>query len=160
MTEVEARPVFAALGRISAQEACRQIIEQIPAKEGITHEQAVDEVAELCGYRHTLATVRAAMLSASDALLADGALGVVPRPGVGWVRMDDAAVVRHAQGHLDKSRRAVVRAGTAVAVANPERLSWEERQTRDRIAESARRVQELAGRRAQRLRPVPPALGA
>lgn len=153
----EHRPPFAALGRISAVEACRHLIEQLPPKEGITHTQAVDEVAELCGYRHTLTTVRGAMLEASEALLRDGGLGVAARPGVGWVRMDDSAAVRHAQGHLDKSRRAVVRAGAAATAADPERLSWEERHTRDAIADSARRTQEIVGRRGRRLRPLPPA---
>lgn len=153
------RPSFASLGRISAVEACRELIQALPAKEGITHAQAVDEVAELCGYKHTLETVRAAMHAASEDVLADGGLGVEPRRGVGWVRMDDPAAVRHAQGQLDKSRRAVVRAGSAAAAADPERLSWEERQSRDRIALAAQRVQELASRRAGRLRPLPSAAG-
>ena len=149
------REPFAPLGRIPAVQACRQLIEQLPPKEGLTHSQAVDEVEELCSYRHTLTTVRGAMLEASEALLRDGGLGVVARPGVGWIRMDDAAAVRHAQNHLDKSRRSVVRAGAAATAADPERLSWEERHTRDVIADSARRTQEIVGRRARRLRPLP-----
>lgn len=149
------RPAFATLGRISAQAACEQIIRSIVAKDGITIEQAVDDVAELCGYRHSRSTVAAAMLGASDGLLKAGELGVVSRPGVGWVRMDDTAAIEYADEHAVRARRQVVKSASAATAADPEALDWDQRQKRDGHMLRGSRLDQLGLTRSRRLRPLP-----
>lgn len=150
------RPPFAPRGRISAQDACEQIIAAIPQKEGVTFAQACDDVADLCGHRHTRATVVSAMLAASEALLKRGELGVVPARA-GWVRMDDAAAVEYARDHARRAARQVVKSATGAAAADPEALSWEDRQSRDHFIRARDRAREITERRGRRLRPLPSA---
>lgn len=146
-------PIFTPHGKISALAACEQIILRLEPKDGITVDQAIDDVEELCEYRHTRETVQDAMRQASARLLAHGQLGVTTEHN-GWQRMDDSAAIGQARRHAERGRRQVVKTVHAAAASNPERLTWSERGTRDHMLrlQEAERVMRL--RRTRKLRPV------
>lgn len=144
---------FTPLGRISAVAACEQIIAGLAAKDGITVDQAVDDVEEICGYRHTPETVKQAMLAASDRLLARGELGVSTEHN-GWQRMDDPAAIVHARRHSEKARRQVVKTVHAAAATDPEKLDWSDRGTRDHLLRLKELERTTRLRRTRKLRPI------
>ena len=152
-----ARRSFARLGVIAAVDACMTIIQRIEPRDGITLDQVADDVEELCRYRHGDRYVQQAMLEASDRLIADGVAGVEPRPGFGWVRMDDAALMRSARQHANKAAVQLGKTGRAATAANPEALDWEDRQRRDRLIHADQRGREIRAANARnRLRSAPP----
>ncbi len=152
--EVERVP-WAPLGRISVRAACEEIIGRLAAKDGIATAQAVDDVEELCGYRHEAATVQQAMLHASEALIRRGVAGVSTESG-GWQRMDDTALIGHARRRSEKARRQVVKTVAAAEAADPEKLGWADRATRDHLVRLRELERVTRLRRTRKLRPLDP----
>lgn len=157
MTAVADRPLFGPRGRISIRAACIEVIRRIEPKEGITLEQLADDVEELTGIRVEAATLRSSMWQASQDLLDGGELGMDAIPGVGWQRQDDSAAVRGARAYASKAVRQVRRSAASAGAADPERLGWQDRESRDHALRTAERLAQLGLTRGRRQRPLPPA---
>lgn len=146
---------FQPRGVMSLKEACMDIIRGLEPNDGIAYLEAVAEVEQ-----HTqlddldMDAVRNAMRSASEALIAEGVPGVRTSRKYGWVRMTDVTVLRHAEERELRARRQVVRGGRAAKVADPEKLTWEDRQKRDSIMRATQAVGELLARRSAKKRPM------
>lgn len=154
------RPPFEPLGVMSVRAACEQIIRGLEPDDGITFVECIEEVQRLTEVDDVSeANVRQGMRVASEDLLAGGEPGVRTARRYGWVRMTDSKIVIHAEEREKRAVRQRRRAVIAATAAKPEKLSWEERQTRDYLISTGRRETELAGRRSKRLRPLPPAAG-
>jgi len=135
------------------------IISGLEPNDGIAYLEAVAEVENRTGLGDLdVRGVQAAMRLASEQLIANGKPGVRVSRRYGWVRMTDTTVLRHAEEREVRGRRQMVRGGRAAKVANPEKLTWEDRQKRDEILRKTVAVQELLSRRASKKRP--PELGA
>lgn len=152
---------FTLRGKVSMRAACVEIIRSLAEDEGITYAECVDRMSELTELDDLArADALAAMRSASEGLIAAGEPGVRNVRGYGWVRMTPQKLLQHADSRDDRGRRQFLRGGLAAQTADPERLTWQDRQRRDARINAARRVQELTGRRSRKLRPLPPAESA
>lgn len=145
---------FEPRGEVSFKEACMDIISGLEPNDGIAYLEAVAEVENRTGLSGLdLRGVQSAMRMASEQLIANGSPGVRVSRRYGWVRMTDTTVLRHAEEREVRGRRQMVRGGRAAKVANPEKLSWEDRQKRDEILRKTTAVNELMSRRAAKKRP-------
>lgn len=152
---------FAIRGKVSMKSACIDIIRSLSEDDGVTYDDCVARMCEATDLDDiTRHDALAAMRQASEALIADGEPGVRNVRGFGWIRMTPEKLLRHAEARDDRGRRQFLRSGLAAQTADPERLTWQDRQRRDARINAARRVQELTGRRSRKLRPLPPAESA
>lgn len=156
MTAVDERPLFEPRGKMSVRAACVEVIRRIEPKEGITHDQLADDVEELTGQRFDRATLASSMWAASQDMLRDGELGMDAINGVGWQRQDDTAAVQAARGYATKAVRQVKRSARAAGAADPEKLGWQDRESRDHALWTASRLRDLGLTRGRRKRPLPP----
>jgi hypothetical protein len=139
---------------MSLKEACMDIIAELKPDDGIAYLQAVAEVENRTGLTSLgLRGVQSAMREASEQLIANGVSGVRNARRYGWVRMTDSTVLRHAGERVIRGRRQMVRGGRAAKVADPENLSWEDRQRRDEILRKSTAMTELMARRSSKKRP-------
>jgi len=148
-------PSFEAHGSMSIREACTQLIRRIKPKDGVTYDQAVQDIRELTGIEDLVKDdIMAAMTQASKDLRALGEPGFSNRRLVGWERETPDEMVRAGERHERKARRQVRWAVGAVQAIDTEKLGWESRHRRDGLLSRNQRVAELEGRRASKRRPM------
>lgn len=147
---------FEPRGPISLRELCTELIRALKPDEGIAYHEAMAQTLDRLDYEPERSILLGAMRLASEALMRAGEPGVRNVARYGWVRMTSAAAVEHAGERIRRARRQGRRAVTAAEVADPQELDWEQRQRRDHLIASGRRVAELEGRRAARSRPELP----
>ena len=147
---------FEPKGRVALREAARAMIENIAPDEGITYAEAIELLSESTGEQWEKASVLAAVLAASEALIRDGQPGMETVRRYGWVRMTPDRLLKHAERRNRRGTRQFRRSARAAEATPPESLSWQDRQKRDRFIISVGLEAELFGRRANRRRPLPP----
>jgi hypothetical protein len=155
---VVADSAFSRKGAVALRAACIELIESWTPDEGAMEAEAHAWLEERTQVEWTREAVLNQMRSATDDLLSRGRKGARLELGYGWVRMTDVDVMRWSDERDNRARRQVVRSATAVAVADPAGLPGEERIRRDAKLRVGQQLLALMGRRAQRLRPLPPEL--
>lgn len=145
---------FRPRGNCSRVAACLDIIRALDPDEDIAKALAVEAVAERTGMDEDERSVMGAMREASERLIADGVPGVRTVRRFGWVRMTHEDLIqRYGADRERRGQRQFRRLGKAAAAADPEQLTGEARLRRDFQVNTAARLAEIEGRRAQRLRP-------
>lgn len=146
---------FEARGSMSVREACTKLIRRIEPKDGVTYEQAVEDVRELTGIEDLVKDdIMGPMAQASKDLRVLGEPGFANRKLVGWERETEDSMVRAGERHEKKARRQVRWAVGAVQAIDTAKLGWEARHRRDGLLSRNQRVAELEGRRAAKKRPM------
>jgi hypothetical protein len=152
------REPFVPLGKMSIVDACIELIQETPEKDGFPYDVAVTEVRERTGVDDIRrATVMSAMRTATDRLHVEGLPGV-ENVGGGWQRMDPAGMVRYIATRSRRGQRQFRRAVTAVAATDKGRLEFKDRHQLDHHERTARMVADMNTHRAKRRRPLPPAV--
>lgn len=148
---------FEPKGIVSVVEACVSLIQETPELEGFAYGLALTEVRARTGRDDVpMPTVIAGVREATERLHRVGVPGV-ENVGKGWQRLDPAGMVRFIATRDRRGRRQFRRAVIAAAATDKGRLGFQDRHALDFHERAARSVADLEQRRAQRLRPLPPA---
>jgi hypothetical protein len=150
-------PTFEPIGAVSVVAACMALIQETPELEGFSYDVALTEVRARTGRadvprRQVITGIR----EATERLHREGVPGV-ENIGKAWQRLDPKGMVRFIATRDRRGRRQFRRAVVAAAATDKSRLGFEDRHTLDHHERTARAVGSLEQRRANRLRPLPPA---
>lgn len=151
---------FRIKGVMTVRAACELVVTALAPDEGIGYAEALAEVRALTEWDVSRETLVSTMGKLTDDLHAAGGAGMRTVANYGWVRETARDMLAFAEAREARARTQTVRMGVTAKAINPGELTGEERLRRDAKMRTAQALEELIGRRARRLRPMPPALGA
>lgn len=149
---------FETAGDLPRVAVCVDLIRALDEKDPISEQVVMTELEQRTGAPCPRRAALAAMRAATERMHRDGEPGAEHVHG-GWVRLDPAGMMRWADDRDRRATRQLTRRARGASVADPERLTGEQRLKRDFYLQADRKVSEITQRRTRRLRPLPPAVG-